>query len=222
MTLAADAAGDGAGSPAAGPGVEQTLVLVRHGSTTWSSAGRHTGRTDVPLDPVGERQAIALAGLVGPLLAAGPGGRPPVLVSPLVRAVRTAELAGLVPYSVDDDLAEWDYGAFEGLTTAQIREQVPGWTVFSGPCPGGESAAEVAARCDRVLGRVDAARAPLTVLVAHSHLLRSLAARWLRRPIADGAVLPLGTASVSVLGHEHGGRALRRWNLANPTQEPLP
>ena len=217
------AAASGAGA-VNGQGVEQTLVLVRHGSTEWSSAGRHTGRTDVPLDPVGERQAGALAGLLGPLLAAGPAGtgRPPVLVSPLVRAVRTAELAGLVPYRVDDDLAEWDYGAYEGLTTSQIREQVPGWTVFSQPCPGGESAADVAARCDRVLGRVAAVDAPLTVLVAHSHLLRSLAARWLGRPVADGAVLPLETASVSVLGHEHGGRTLRRWNIANPAEEPLP
>jgi probable phosphoglycerate mutase len=196
------------------------VVTVRHGETEWSRAGRHTGRTDLPVDAAGERQASALVPLLAPLLAR-PGGAA-VLSSPLARARRTAELAGLVPYEVDDDLAEWDYGDYEGLTTPEIRERVPGWTVFTEPCPGGETADDVAARCDRVLARVTAMTVGVVVLVAHGHLLRSLAARWLHRPVSDGAGLELGTAAVCVLGEEHGGRTLRRWNLANPAGgEPL-
>jgi probable phosphoglycerate mutase len=197
--------------------VTDVVVTVRHGETGWSRLGRHTGRTDLPIDAEGERQAAALRPWVDGLLARPDGVA--VLSSPLQRARRTAELAGLVPYEVDDDLAEWDYGAYEGLTTEQIREQVPGWTVFSAPCPGGEDAAQVAARCDRVLERVAAMTVGVAVVVAHGHLLRSLAVRWLRRPIADGAMLELGTAAVCVLGEEHGGRTLRRWNLANPTSQ---
>jgi probable phosphoglycerate mutase len=195
--------------------VTDLVVTVRHGETAWSRAGRHTGRTDVPVDADGERQAAALRPWLAPLLVR-PGGAA-VLSSPLQRARRTAELAGLVPYTVDDDLREWDYGAYEGLTTQDIRAAAPGWTVFSAPCPGGETADDVAARCDRVLARVAASETTVVVLVAHGHLLRSLAARWLGRPVADGALLELGTAAVCVLGEEHGGRTLRRWNLANPT-----
>jgi len=201
----------------------QTLLLVRHGSTAWSRAGRHTGRTDVQLDSEGQLQALALAGVLAPLRArAVDDGGWAVRVSPLVRAVRTAELAGLAPFELDADLAEWDYGDYEGLTTAQIRERVAGWSVFTDPCPGGETAQQVAERCDRALARVQERAAGLSVLVAHGHLLRSLAARWLGRPVSDGAVLPLGTAATCVLGHENGARTLRRWNVANPTEEPLP
>jgi len=202
----------------AGPVIEQTVVLVRHGSTPWSTAGRHTGRTDVRLDAQGEQQALALAGLLAPVLMTAPA----VLVSPLSRAVHTAELAGLAPFELDPDLMEWDYGAYEGLTTAEIRERVPGWSVFTHPCPDGETRAEVSARCDRVLTRVADGGTDLAVLVAHGHLLRSLAARWLGRAVSDGAVLPLGAGATCVLGHEHGARTLRRWNVANPTEEPLP
>jgi len=153
-----------------------------------------------------------------------PGDRT-VLVSPLVRAVRTAELTRLAPFGLDADLVEWDYGVYEGLTTAQIREQVPDWSVFTHPCPGGETHQDVADRCDRVLDRLagtagDGTR--LAIVVSHGHLLRSLAARWLDRPVSYGAMLPLSTGSVCVLGHEHGSRTLRRWNVANPTEEPLP
>jgi probable phosphoglycerate mutase len=197
--------------------VTDLVVTVRHGETEWSRAGRHTGRTDLPVDRQGERQAAALRPVLAPLLER-PGGAV-VLSSPLQRATRTAELAGLVPYTVDDDLHEWDYGAYEGLTTQQIRETAPGWTVFSAPCPGGETADDVAARCDRVLGRIATADAAVVVLVAHGHLLRSLAARWLGRPVADGALLELGAGAVCVLGEEHGGRTLRRWNLANPSSQ---
>ncbi len=196
------------------------VVLVRHGATDWSTARRHTGRTDVPLNAEGHAQAAALAPAMAALGARGPLS---VLASPLQRAWRTAELAGLTPYTLDDDLVEWDYGAYEGLTTPQIRAQVPGWTVFSQPCPGGETAAEVSERCDRVLARVARVRVgTTTVVVAHSHLLRSLAARWLGRPVADGGMLELGVASTSVLGVEHGVRSLRHWNLANPmAADPL-
>ena len=199
------------------------MVLVRHGSTEWSRAGRHTGRTNVPLDGAGKRQARALAAPLARVRARSGEDATVVLVSPLVRAVRTAELARLAPFELDSDLAEWDYGAYEGLTTEQIREHVPGWSVFTHPCPGGETQQEVASRCDRVLERlVGTGPGELHVVVSHGHLLRSLAARWLGRPVSDGAMLPLATASVCVLGHEHGARTLQRWNVANPTEEPLP
>jgi broad specificity phosphatase PhoE len=206
-------------SSGAAPAGPDTVVLLRHGQTAWSAAGRHTGRTDVPLDAAGRRQAVALGQLLGPLLSGGPVD---VVSSPLRRARDTARLAGLVPYRVDPDLVEWDYGEYEGLTTEQIRRLVPGWTVFSGRCPGGESPADVSRRCDRAIKQVAQADTKTTVLVAHGHLLRSLAVRWLGRPVTDGAMLQLGTAAVCVLGYEHGGRTLRRWNVANPTQEPLP
>ena len=196
------------------------VVLVRHGATQWSSARRHTGRTDIPLNAEGERQAAALAPRMASVTAAGPVA---VLVSPLTRARRTAEIAGLAPFDLDEDLVEWDYGAYEGLTTAQIRRQAPGWTVFTQPCPGGESAEQVSARCDRVLGRLGTLDPSTTVIVvAHSHLLRSLAARWLGRAVTDGGMLELSVGSTSVLGSEHGVATLRHWNLANPlTVDPL-
>ena len=196
------------------------VVLVRHGATDWSTARRHTGRTDVRLNSDGEAQAVALAPSMAALASRGPLR---VLVSPLQRAWRTAELAGLTPYTLDEDLVEWDYGAYEGLTTPQIRTQAPGWTVFSQPCPDGETAADVAARCDRVLATIaEPSSAVTTIVVAHSHLLRSLAVRWLDRPVSDGGMLELGVASTCVRGAEHGVRTLRHWNLANPlVTDPL-
>ncbi len=187
------------------------IVLVRHGETAWSRSGRHTGRTDVPLTELGRRQAAALGRELGELHPAL------VLASPLRRAWDTAELAGLAPTS-DDRLVEWDYGAHEGLTTEQIREHHPGWTVFNdGVEPGatpGESLEEVAARAAAVLADV----APLVdagqdvVLVAHGHLLRVLATRWLELPPEAGARLVLAAASVSRLGREHGTAAVLTWN----------
>jgi probable phosphoglycerate mutase len=199
----------------------QTVVLVRHGSTQWSRDGQHTGRTDIPLDADGKRQARALAAPLERLTRRSSGDRL-VLVSPLMRAVRTAELAGLGPFELDADLMEWDYGVYEGLTTAQIRAVAPEWSVFTQPCPGGETQQDVEARCDRIVARLTRGTAELAVLVAHGHLLRALAVRWLGRPVADGALLSLGTASTCVLGYEHGGRSVHRWNVANPTEEPLP
>jgi probable phosphoglycerate mutase len=190
------------------------VVVVRHGETAWSAGGRHTGRTDVELTPAGEASARTLV----PALAAWRFAH--VVTSPLARARVTAALAGFPDAEVDDDLAEWDYGDYEGITTPQIRETVPGWTVWTHPVPGGEVAADVAARADRVLGRLEAVDGDVLV-VAHGHLLRALAARWLEQPVGFGARLPLGTACLGVLGHERERRALERWNVPpQPSPEP--
>jgi probable phosphoglycerate mutase len=179
--------------------------LVRHGETEWSRDGRHTGTTDVPLLPDGEEAARAVA----PRLAAETFAL--VLTSPLERARRTAELAGFPDAEVDPDLAEWDYGDYEGVTTAEIRESVPGWTVFTHPCPGGETAAEVGARLDRVVERCRAVEGD-ALLFGHGHALRVLAARWLGLEVTEGRLFVLRTATVSVLGHEHESPALLAWN----------
>jgi broad specificity phosphatase PhoE len=182
-------------------------LLVRHGSTPWSEAGRHTGRTDVPLDDAGEAQARRLRVRLA--------GRPYslVLCSPLQRAVGTAELAGLAGVVVDPDLKEWDYGDFEGRTTAEIRREYPGWTIWRGPWPGGETIDDVAARADRVVARVRAEPPGSTVvLVAHGHLLRVLAARWLGAPPVSGRWLALRTAAMSELGWEHETAVIEQWN----------
>ncbi|WP_163509355.1 histidine phosphatase family protein [Fodinicola acaciae] len=189
--------------------MEQAL-LIRHGQTEWSATGRHTGRTDVPLAAAGERQAARLRPLLDRLL----DGRQPALVlsSPMARARRTAELAGLPAPRVDDDLREMDYGAYEGLTTPQIAADVPGFTVWTHPLPDGETLEQVGARADAVLARLAAADG-VAVAVAHGHLLRVLGARWIGLEPACGGSLMLGTAAVCVLGDEHGRPALRHWNL---------
>ncbi|KQX66495.1 histidine phosphatase family protein [Angustibacter sp. Root456] len=190
------------------------LVLIRHGQTEWARDGRHTGRTDVPLTPTGEQQARDLAPLLEPYRGC------PVLVSPLQRASRTAELAGLGDAVVEPELVEWDYGAYEGLTTPEIRELAgPSWTVFAdGVVPGdspGESLEDVARRARAVLGRV---RPLMTdsdvVLVGHGHQLRILASCWLEAPPAFGARLLLSPASLSVLGEQHDVPAIVGWNVA--------
>jgi broad specificity phosphatase PhoE len=196
------------------PSPSGRLLLVRHGETEWSAAGRHTGRTDVPLNGRGEEQARALRpALAGRDIALA-------LASPLRRARRTAELAGLHP-EIDDDLVEWDYGGYEGVSTPDIRARLgdPGWTVFrDGVVPGdtpGETVEEVAARASRVLRRV---REPLSrgdvVLVAHAHLLRVLAATRLRQDPRFAAHLLLQPATLCVLTEEHGVPAVETWNLA--------
>jgi broad specificity phosphatase PhoE len=179
--------------------------LVRHGATEWSESGRHTSTTELPLLPEGEDAARTLA----PRLAGHEFAL--VLSSPRERARRTAELAGFPSPDVDDDLAEWDYGDYEGITTEQIRETAPGWTVWSQPCPGGETATEVGARLDRVVERAGTASGDVLIF-GHGHALRVLAARWLGLPVPDGRLFVLGTATVSVLGHEHDDRAVLRWN----------
>jgi broad specificity phosphatase PhoE len=172
------------------------LVMVRHGETAWSLSGRHTGRTDIPLTERGAAQAAALAErLAGRAFAL-------VLTSPRARARQTCELAGFGDVAeVLDDLAEWDYGDYEGLTTAEIRAERPGWTLWDDGAPDGETAALVAARVDRVLARVRAAEGDVLVF-SHGHLLRVLAARWLGLEAAAGRYFVLDPASFSVLGWE--------------------
>jgi len=193
------------------------VLLVRHGQTEWSLARRHTGCTDLPLTPTGEQQAAGLRGELGRFL---PNGPDLVLTSPLLRARHTADLAGLTPYVVDPDLVEWDYGTYEGLTRTEIQQTVPDWSVWRSPCPGGESADQVRARCDRALSRIRAAGDGAdVVVVAHGHLLRALTARWLGAPLVNGEWYELAAASVCVLGYEHGVAAIRHWNLP-PTPPP--
>lgn len=183
------------------------LALVRHGRTAWSAAGRHTGRTDIPLDDEGREQARA----AGPAVAAI--GIDRIRVSPLVRARETCALLGLgIDPIVEDDLVEWDYGDYEGITTAEIRASASGWTVFGAPCPGGETADDVAERVDRVIDRA-VRDGGTTLLVAHGHVLRVLAARWLGLPPEDGRLLRLDTATVSLLGWERETRVVLRWNV---------
>jgi probable phosphoglycerate mutase len=194
------------------------LIVVRHGETEWSRTGQHTGRTDIPLTSHGEDQARALRpGLQDRQFSL-------VLVSPLVRAWRTAELAGLPNPQPEPDLQEWDYGGYEGLTTPEIREQRPGWDLWrDGVPPGeatpGESAADVGARLDRVLAR---ARAALdgadgdVALVAHGHSLRVAGARWVDLPPQSGGILALETAAMCLLGVERDRPVLQLWNLPNP------
>jgi broad specificity phosphatase PhoE len=194
--------------------MSHSLVLVRHGETEWSATGRHTGLTDVDLTQTGERQARALAHVL-----AGYQGCP-AWSSPLRRARRTAELAGLRQVQTDRDLLEWDYGAYEGLTTPQIREGGAGaaWTVFAdGVVPGatpGESLQQVTARARRVLDRARTVLASSDlVLVGHGHALRVLAACWVDADPTFGARLILSAGSVSVLGSEHDVPGIASWNV---------
>ena len=187
------------------------LWLIRHGETEWSRDGRHTSTTDLPLTPNGERKAAALAPVMAKVAPAL------VLVSPRLRARRTAELAGLATVDVEPALVEWDYGEYEGLTTPQIRQHRPQWTIFTEDPPGGETAGQVGDRADRVLERARAALATgNVVLVAHGHIGRVLTARWLGLPARDGRLFALGPAAPCVLGTEHARPVIDRWNLPNP------
>jgi len=180
---------------------------VRHGQTAWSAAGRHTGRTDLPLDDAGRAQALALRPTLQPQDFAK------VLTSPLQRASETCGIAGYADAAQpDDDLQEWDYGDYEGLTTDEIRADRPGWTLWRDGCPGGETVEEVGARVDRVIERARAVDGD-TVVFSHGHLLRVLAARWVQLDPTAGALLALDTATVSVLGWEREQAVVRQWNL---------
>jgi broad specificity phosphatase PhoE len=198
------------------------LILLRHGETEWSREGRHTGRTDVPLTPKGVADAAALAPMVtrrvddGRLVA--------VFASPAQRAQRTAALAGLTVTKTDPDLWEWDYGGYEGITTAEIQRTRPGWSLWrDGIIPGdaehpGETVEEVGERADRVLKRA----APLlrdgdVALVAHGHVLRVLTARWLGLRPTDGRLFRLDTGTVSALGTEHDEPVILSWNVPPAT-----
>jgi broad specificity phosphatase PhoE len=180
------------------------LVLIRHGETEWSASGKHTSVTDVPLLEAGRRDASLLRSrLVGRPFAL-------VLSSPRARARETAALAGLVA-EVDEDLAEFDYGEYEGRTTPEIREQRPGWSVWADGAPGGETASAVGVRADRVIERALAADGDVA-LFAHGHFLRVLAARWIGLPAVWGGQLALETGSVSELGFERERRVIWLWN----------
>lgn len=184
------------------------VVLVRHGETRWSQSGQHTGATDIPLTAAGEAAARALAPLLAPLPLAR------VLSSPLQRARRTGELAGFGDrLELDADLMEWNYGAYEGRTSAEIQAEAPGWLVFRDGCPQGESPADVAARAERVIARLRQGPGP-TLVFAHGHLLRVLAARWLELPPLAGSNLLLEPTTISVLSDYRGTPALGCWNAA--------
>jgi broad specificity phosphatase PhoE len=190
--------------------VAHQLFLIRHGQTEWSLSGRHTGRTDIPLTPTGEVQARA-AGVTLGTLRKGPAL---VLSSPRRRATHTAELAGLDVSETTEELAEWDYGDYEGVTTETIRETVPGWTVWSHPIPGGESAEQVAARADKVLERVHAALTESdVVLIGHGHFSRVLVARWIGEPASAGVRFAVDPASITVLGEERGEPQIEHLNI---------
>jgi probable phosphoglycerate mutase len=182
------------------------ITLVRHGETEWSASGKHTGRSDIPLTAKGEDAARKLADrLCDKSFTA-------VWSSPSSRARRTAELAGFT-VEVKADLAEWDYGAYEGLKTKEIVLERPGWNLFRDGCPGGESVVEAGARADRVVAALRAIGGPVLVF-SSAHFLRTLTARWLGLAPAEGALFVLDTASISVLGYEHDMTepVLRRWN----------
>ncbi|MFF0816499.1 acid phosphatase [Rhodococcus sp. NPDC003318] len=185
------------------------MVLLRHGQTEWAAAGRHTGRTDVALTAEGEKQARETGRRIDAL-----GLRDTeVLCSPRERAVRTAEVAGLNTRTWDA-LVEWDYGDYEGLTTAEIRETVPGWTVWTHPCPGGEGFDAVDSRAELVLA-VAESRLPEgdVVLVGHGHFSRALIARWAGLPLVEGRRFALSPGAITVLGFDHGVRQIVSHNV---------
>jgi broad specificity phosphatase PhoE len=184
------------------------VYLARHGETAWTVSGQHTGFTDLPLTVRGEGNARRL----GERLNGLPFAR--VFTSPLQRASRTCELAGFATVAtVDHDLVEWNYGDYEGKTTAEIHQQRPGWEIFRDGCPGGESLAEVARRADRVVARLRAIDGNV-LLFSHSHFLRVLAACWLGLDPSAGRHFFLGTAALSIVGYEHGRSTpvIRLWN----------
>lgn len=182
------------------------IWLIRHGETEWSVSGQHTGRTDIPLTRAGEERAVGLRSR----LAGRTFGL--VMTSPLQRAKETCRIAGFAAVAiVCDDLREWDYGAYEGRTTADIRADAPDWSIWSSKVPGGESIEQVAARARRVIDRASNADGD-AALFAHGHVLRVLAACWIGLPPAGGGLLSLHTASISVLGYERETRVLLHWN----------
>lgn len=180
------------------------MVLLRHGATEWSLSGQHTGLTDIPLLPLGREQALAAGELLRGVSFAQ------VLTSPLRRAFETCSLAGF-DGEPEPDLLEWDYGAYEGMTSAEIRAERPGWTLWTDGVVGGEGAADVGRRVDRVIERARLAHGN-TLCVAHGHVLRVLTARWLGLPPVGGRLFALGTGTVSILGWERDSPVVSLWN----------
>lgn len=186
------------------------IVLVRHGETEWSRTGRHTGRTDVPLTDAGRRAARLVKD------ALGIRDFRLVLTSPLERAAETARIAGFDAAEKREELREWDYGAYEGKTTPEIREEHPGWTVWRDGVPGGETVAEVGDRADRVIEELRSLDGDAAVF-AHGHFLRVVAARWLGLEPAAGRLFALDPATLSVLGYERETPVIRAWNQSLAT-----
>ena len=185
-------------------------MLVRHGETEWSLSGQHTGKTDIPLTEKGRLQAVALGSQLGAWRFAL------VLTSPLRRALQTCRLAGYgEPAQLRPDLVEWDYGAYEGLTSSQIEAIQPGWSLWRDGGPGGEKAVDVGRRADRVIAEARATEGDV-LMFAHGHVLRVLASRWLGEPPEGGRHYALQTASLSVLGYEHADPVIRQWNQPSP------
>lgn len=188
----------------------QRLVLLRHGETEWSKSGQHTGRTEVELTDPGREQAQLAAGVLGELKLVDPL----VISSPRRRSLVTAELAGLSVDEVTEELAEWDYGSYEGLTTEQIRESVPDWLVWTHGCPGGESVAQVSARADAaVTTALRHMESRDVVFVSHGHFSRAVITRWVELPLVEGSRFGMITASIAVCGFEHGVRQVRALGL---------
>ena len=189
------------------------LYLIRHGETEWSRSGRHTGRTDIPLTPRGEAEAQALQPVLGAVTFAA------VLTSPMQRAHRTCELSGVSATPlIEPDLAEWDYGTYEGLRSSEIHKERPDWSIFRDGCPGGELPAQISDRADRLISRLRS-RDGNIALFTHGHFGCALAARWIDLPVIEGQHLLLSTASISILGHHPTHPevpVISLWNLTLP------
>ncbi|WP_432800410.1 histidine phosphatase family protein [Poriferisphaera sp. WC338] len=183
----------------------QRVYLVRHGQTEWSLSGKHTGKSDIPLTDAGRKNAAKLHPVLAHL------NFEMVLCSPLSRARETAKLAGFEEAITEPNLIEWDYGEYDGVTTAEIRKTIPGWTVFTHACPDGETTDQVGHRVDQVIEKVRHCRGD-AILFAHGHVLRVLCSRWLNLPPTDGKHFVLGTASLNVLGYEHETPVIQIWN----------
>jgi broad specificity phosphatase PhoE len=191
------------------------LVLLRHGETAWSKSGRHTGRTDIELTDTGRVQAE----LAGRILRELELADPLVISSPRKRALTTAKLAGLAVDEVSSLLAEWDYGSYEGLTTAQIQESVPGWLVWTHGCPRGESVAQVSDRADKAVAlALEHMTSRDVVFVGHSHFSRSVITRWVELPLVEGSRFWMLAGSIGVCGFEHGVRQLKALGLTGQPQ----
>jgi probable phosphoglycerate mutase len=195
------------------------LVLLRHGETEWSKSGQHTGRTDLELTDTGRVQAE----LVGRVLRELQLDDPLVISSPRVRALTTAKLAGLAVDEVSGLLAEWDYGAYEGLTTPQIQESVPDWLIWTHGCPGGETVAQVSSRADRAVAlALEHMASRDVVFVGHSHFSRSVITRWVELPLVEGSRFWMLAGSIAVCGFEHGVRQLAALGLTGLPQAIAP
>ncbi len=182
-----------------------TLYIFRHGQTEWALSGQHTGRTDIPLTDVGREQARALRNAISHIDFSQ------VLVSPLSRAKETAQLAGMTNAKICADLAEFDYGKYEGLKTDEIRKQVLDWTIWTHPCPDGETLAQAAHRCKKAID-IAGGIGGKVALFAHGHILRILTATWLKLPPQEGRHFMLDTSTISVLSHERETPAIKLWN----------